>query len=122
MNDLKKEKFFKHIDICLKQEGKGELINLTEIYKDYGSPAYHSPKRILHYPRGKQMIEHEIRQNDMEIEKVIRYEGEKVFGNYQLALDYLGAIDAYNKYMIIKMVYVQNPNILEEFWNFQTDH
>ena len=119
MSELKKEKFFRHIDNCMKQDKKGELVNLTEIYEDYGSTPYNSPKRVLHYPRGKELIAHEIRQNNMKVEKVIRYEGGKLYGNYQLALEYLSAIDDYNKDMIIGMVYMQNPNILEEYWKFQ---
>jgi hypothetical protein len=119
MSELKKEKFFRHIDNCMKQDEKGELVDLTDIYEDHDSPPYKSPKRVLHYPRGKELIEHEIRQNNMEVEKVIRYENDRVYGNYQLTLEYLSAIDAFNKYMIIKLVYMHNPNILEEFWKFQ---
>ena len=112
---VKLEKFFKYLEEFIEKEEKSELINLTQIFQDYGSPSYNSPKRILHTPRGKALIQYEIERNDMRIEKVIRYNGLTVFGNYNLAMHYLQSIDAFNKYLFIDFVMKSEPDILEKY-------
>ena len=92
----KRERFFNHLSAIMTKDENNELINLTEIYENHGRPRYKSPRRILHYPRGKAMIQYEIERNNNEIEKVIRYDGDTVYGNYHLAITYLREIDAYN--------------------------
>ena len=119
--DEKRIKFFKHMKNLLEKQEQGILIDLTEIYEDYGCPPYMSPKREFHYPRGKQIIEYEIQENHMQVERVIRYDGKKVYGNYALALMYLKGIDAYNAYLVIDMLFMNNPTILDEFGEYCSD-
>jgi hypothetical protein len=59
----KQDKFFNYLHDFMEKDASNELINLTEIHRDYGSPRYKSPKRILHYPRGKAQIQYEIQRN-----------------------------------------------------------
>jgi len=112
---VKRLKFFKYLEEFIEKEEKSELIDLTKVHNDYGSPRYYSPRRILHYPRGKAMIQYEIERNDMCVEKVIRYDGQTVFGNYVLALHYLKSIDANNEYFYIEMLMKSEPDILEKY-------
>ena len=112
---VKLEKFFKYLEEFIEKEEKSELINLSDIYEDYGHPKYDSPKRILHSKRGKEMIRYEIERHDMQIEKVIRYDGQTVFGNYNLALHYLKSIDAYNYFLFIDLLMKSEPDILEKY-------
>lgn len=112
---IKKDKFFKYLNEFIKKQEKSELINLTDIYGDYGRPKCLSPKRILHSRIGKQLIQSEIDKNELQIEKVIRYQGQTVFGNYSLAIHYLQSIDAFNKYLFIDFLMKSEPKILEKF-------
>jgi hypothetical protein len=112
---VKREKFFLYLSMISKKGDNNELINLTDIYEDYGHPKYLSPKRILHSRTGKQLIKFEIDKNDMQIEKVIRYQGQTVFGNYNLAIHYLQSIDAFNKYLFIDFLMKSEPEILEKY-------
>lgn len=73
-----------------------------------------SPKRILHYPRGKALIQYEIERNDMCVENVIRYTDTEVYVNYNLAMHYLKSIDAYNEYFFIDLLMKSEPDILEK--------
>lgn len=99
----------------MEKDANNELINLSEIYEDYGCPRYSSPKRIIGYRTGKELIQYEIEHNDMQVEKVIKYIGEKVYGNYKLALHYLKSIDAYNEYLFIDFLMHVEPEILEKY-------
>ena len=112
---LKRDKFFRYLNEFMEKDSKSELINLTQIYKDYGSPSCKSPRRILHYPRGKAQIQFEIERNAMQVENVIRYDCNDVYGNYYLALNYLKSIDAYNEYLFIDFLMKSEPCILEKF-------
>ncbi len=114
-SQAKRDKFFNYLNEFIEKDSKSELINLTQIHIDYGSPRYNSPKRILHYPRGKALISHEIHRNDMCVEAVIRYDGNTVYGNYNLAMEYLKTIDAYNEYFFIDFIMKSEPDILEKF-------
>ncbi len=114
MNDSEKnEKFFKHILNFLEKNENGELIDLTEVYEDYGRPSYRSPRRILHYPRGKQLIELEIKNNDMQIEKVIKYSGKRIYGNFKIAMAYFIRIDTVNSILIMDLLFFADPDTLE---------
>ena len=112
---MKQYRFFKHLSAIMTKNENNELINLTEIYEDHGCPKYQSPKRRMHYPRGKQLIQHEIERNNNEIEKVIKYDGKTIYGNYNLALAYLREIDAYNTYLFIDFLMKSEPNLLEKY-------
>lgn len=112
---IKRDKFFNYLNEFIEKQEKSELINLTQIHRDYGSPRYKSPRRILHYPRSKAMIQNEIERNDMCVERVIRYDGNKVYGNFNLAMDYINSIDAYNNYCYIDMLMKSEPDIMERF-------
>lgn len=111
----KKKKFFSYLPYIMDKQNKSELINLYQIYEDYGCPRYSSPKRILSYRTGKELIQYEIENNDMQIEKVIKFNGKTVYGNYSLALHYLRSIDAYNSYLFIDLLMHAEPNILEKY-------
>jgi hypothetical protein len=111
----KRDKFFNYLNDFIKKQEKSELINLTEIHRDYGSPRYYSPKRILHYPRGKALISREIQRNQMCVESVIRYTEIEVYGNYNLAMHYLKSIDAYNEYFFIDFLMKSKPDVLEKY-------
>jgi hypothetical protein len=112
---IKRDKFFNYLNEFVEKQEKSELINLTQIHLDYGSPKYKSPRRMLHYPRGKALIQYEIEGNAMCVEKVIRYDDNKVYGNFNLALDYINSIDAFNKYCYIEMLMKSEPDIMEKF-------
>lgn len=112
---LKRERFFRYLTEFMEKDEKSELINLTEIYHDHNCPKYNSPRRILHYPRGKELIRYEIERNAMRVEAVIKYDGKTVYGNYNLAMDYLQSIDAFNKYMFIDMLMKSEPDIVKKF-------
>lgn len=116
-SQAKRGKFFTYLDEFISKEEKHELINLTQIYEDHGSPRYKSPKRRLHYPRGKAMIQYEIQRNNNEVEKVIRYDGNTIYGNYNLALTYLREIDAYYYFLFTDFLMRSEPDILEKYFN-----
>ena len=61
------------------------------------------------------MIQNEIERNDMCVERVIRYDGNKVYGNFNLAMDYINSIDAYNNYCYIDMLMKSEPDIMKKF-------
>jgi len=113
--NIKRDNFFNYLDEFIEKQEKSELINLTQIHSDYGSPRYKSPRRILHYARGKAMIQFEIERNDMCVEKVIRYDGNKVYGNFKLAMEYLKSIDVYNEYFLIDFLMKSEPDIMNKF-------
>ena len=115
---FKHERFFKHLSAIMTKDENNELINLTEIYEDHGCPKYKSPRRRLHYPRGKQLIQYEIERNNNEIEKVIKYDGKTIYGNYSLAITYLREIDAYNYYLFTDFLMKSEPDILKKFLKF----
>ena len=112
---LKREKFFRYLEEFMEKDKKSELINLTEIYQDYNSPKFKSPRRILHYPRGKELIKYEIERNEMCVENVIKYDGNTIYGNSTLAMNYLKSIDAYNAYMFIDLAINSEPDFLNKF-------
>jgi hypothetical protein len=111
----KQDKFFDYLHDFMEIVENSELINLTQIHRDYGSPRYDSPKRILHYPSGKALIQHEIQRNNMCVENVIRYEDNTVYGNFNLALEYLISIDAFCKYCYYDFLMKSEPDILEKY-------
>ena len=113
---VKREKFLFYLSMITKKSDDNELINLTELYEDFGRPKYLSPKRILHSRTGKQMIQLEIDNNDMQIENVIRYQGQNVYGNYYLAIHYLISIDAFNRYLFNDFLMKSEPEILEKLF------
>ena len=112
---LKKQKFLNYLEEFMEKEENQELINLTEIYNEQGNPPYASPKRILHSSRGKKIIELEIKRNDMKVEKVIRYDNNEVFANFNLAVKYLREIDGSYEYFFIDFIMNAKPDIVEKY-------
>lgn len=82
-------KYLKRLD---EKRESGELIDLTEIYNDFGRPLYKSPKRIQNYLCNTNLKYFQTKVDDSEI-LVIQYMEEKVYGNYYLALLYLNSMD-----------------------------
>jgi hypothetical protein len=104
MENLSKQ-FLIQIKLFLAYEQKGQLINLTDVYKEYGEPEFHSPRRRLRARPLRMLTEFLIKKNNYEIEKVIRYDGKDVYACFDLAFDYLRELDidssiAINDYLL----------------------
>lgn len=99
------EDFLVHLGMFLKADKQGQLINITEVYENYGRPQFYSPRRRLRARSLRMLTELLITRNNYEIEKVIRYEGKDVYVCFDLAFDYLRELDidssiAINDYLL----------------------
>ena len=97
--------FLNHIGMFLKTDKEGQLINITEVYENYGRPQFYSPRRRLRARSLRMLTELLIRRNNYQIERVIRYEGKDVYVCFDLAFDYLRELDidssiAINDYLL----------------------
>jgi hypothetical protein len=90
-----------HLISFLKNESEGQLINITDVYEDYGKPSFKSPRRILNQSYFKSKLECLVIEKEYEIEKVIKYSGKDVFVSYEVAYAYLIEIDTKNYQKLI---------------------
>lgn len=77
------------IILLLESQTHGELVNISKMYHDYGSPRGKSPKRLLNLNHYKDLISQLVEDNDYEIEKVIRFETRQIFVHWEIAYKYL---------------------------------
>lgn len=92
--------FLSHIKRFIQRQDRGEMINITEVYEDYGKPKFLSPRKLLRYRPLRMLAEFLIKNNNYEIEKVIIYKGKDVYVCYDLAMSYLTNLDPSN-YIIL---------------------
>jgi hypothetical protein len=96
MNNKFTPQYLDYIDLILKSEATGQLVNLTRMYEDYGRLRYKSPRRLLNTKYYKDMLEDEIQELKYEVERVIVYKGEQIYANHTIALKYLHKLDRKN--------------------------
>jgi hypothetical protein len=116
LKEKKKQKLHCILDHILDQESQGKLISMWKIYEDHGCPKYKTPKRFFSYPRQKEYIQYLIEQNDMQVDKVIKYEGKDILVNFDLAIHYLRELDAYYWYAILDLTMSKESNDFQKIF------
>jgi hypothetical protein len=94
------EQFKNHLGMFLAIDEKGQMINIAEVYENYGRPRFYSPRRRLKARMLRMLTELLIKRHNYEIEKVIRFEGKNVYVCFELAFDYLRELDIDNSIAI----------------------
>ncbi len=93
MNKNLSKQFLSHIKKFIGTDDERQLINITEVYTDYGEPKNKSPRQCLHRDPLRSLLGSLIKANNYEIEKVIVYKGKNVYVCFDLAFDYLRCLD-----------------------------
>jgi hypothetical protein len=95
-------KYWKISRMCWEYMGNDELLNITDIYNDFGNPKNLSPRRFLKTRVYKDLLSEKILEANYEIEKVIKYCGKDIYADAMVAMLYL---------MHLNEVYVRNKSI-----------
>lgn len=113
----------KCIDIISENKKEGKLISLMSIYNDYKRPRYLSPRRVIRYRQLRELIKYLIIKSDYRVEEVIRFSKGEVYGNADVALEYLNLIDVKNYVRALLLLKQDNSpgSILNTFFKPEDD-
>jgi hypothetical protein len=113
MNSSLSKQFLSHCKRFIESQEEGELINLYEVYEDYGQPKFRSPRKLLRTRPLRNLAKYLIEKNDYKVEKVIKYSGKDIYVCYDLAMSYLMNLDITN-YLILND-YLRESGPLDKF-------